>query len=286
MHHESSQGSYVTRESYHLAPEALDQLEFELVSELRGQIGEDNEQIVVAVVSPQDPYADFVRTQETLGFQHEGYDFYEGMKPYEDQSLFLLTVNLGQGVVAHVKRITIPLAEEQRTETTTGIEIIDDRLDAKSSDEQVALATIMQAHGIANLDQCANIATNIRTRRGPADAQGDLHTLSSYKAVFLLTRQNEWDYLFAYLNKGAILSLSGKLGVEYQMLAGGHYHLPDDTKAGGYDIRYEGVCIAATEHNVEAFTKSNPDYPLTEFVATYEVPMFGRVSKNSDWTSL
>ena len=49
------------------------------------------------------PVSDFVRTYEASVFGAEDYDFFAGMKPYERDSLFLVTVDLEHRVVAHVK---------------------------------------------------------------------------------------------------------------------------------------------------------------------------------------
>jgi hypothetical protein len=79
--------------------------------------------------------------------------------------------------------------------------------------------------------------------------------------------------MFAYMNRGAIRSL-GRLGVEFELLAGKDFHLPMPGDPGRYDLDYGAVCIPKDRHNMDAFTTENPERPFTRLIAGLDVPLY------------
>jgi hypothetical protein len=199
------------------------------------------------------------------------------MKSYEDRSEFLYTLDLDTGKVAHVKRIVSALdpAETERT-GLTGIEVIDDHIATNSPQEHASLEDIKRHHGVSDFSKYLNITTNQNTKRAERDFLNKPYVLISYKAVFQLIIQRGVQDLFAYMNKKAVDSLEGGLGVTHDLVAGKELHLPMPDDPTQFDADYIAVCIPNTEKNRAAFTEVNPDYPGTSLIADREVPLITR----------
>lgn len=272
----------VDREAYFLSPEQMDGLEAELFAQIEPQLKEGQD--IVAVVVPWDSkFADFGRTSETIAYGD--YDNHNAMQDYEQHSLFVFTYDTDHGKVGHVKRLVLPKTPEERHKSgLTGIEIIDDRLRAGIDTERLDLQTIFDAHDIASIEQCINVTSNHRTKRLDTEFLEKPYVLVSYKAVFQLVDDANIERLFAYLNPKAVKSL-GQMGLEWSMLADGQYHLPDAEAEGGYDTDYNAVVIPHTQHNVDVFTKLDPDNPATALIAERDVPMF-TISDGDDGVSV
>lgn len=246
----------------------------------------DHSGLATALLGADDPLSDFIRTYEGSVFGAEGYDFHAGMKPYEQQSLFLVTVDLEGKVAAHIKRIV----QARRTGSggqhagLTGIEVVDDRLTASVDRERVGLWEILDYHKILDIQTCLNLTSNIQTGRSKPSWNRP-YSLISYKAVFKVTRVLGVDNIFAYMNRVAIRSL-GRVGVEFEKLAGRDFHLPIPGRPGSYDLNYEAICIPGTRHNLEVFSKDNPEKPFTTLIAGLDVPLFRVDSVNASVVEL
>jgi len=259
----------INRSSYHLSLEALNSIEYDL-AKLAGSYTGDTSTTVATVVAGTSKYADFGRTTETQTFA--GYDFHSAMKPYEDRSLFIYTLDQTVGRIAHVKRIVSPQSAQERAATgLSGLEIIDDRVNSEILEERVALDDILTFHRIRNLDNSYNITTNMVTGRATPSRENP-YSLLSYKALFNLCILEDTETLFAYLNELAIKSLS-RLGVEYSLLAGKEFHLPEPNSTTKYDRDYKAVVIPRSKVNLEAFTTINPSKPFTRMIADRDVPL-------------
>ena len=260
------------KDAYQLSGADLTAIETRLVDLLeQSQCGSR----VATVLLPTDnPLSDFVRTYEASVFGAEGYDFCAGMKPYERDSFFLVTVDLETRVVAHVKRIVRARRERIAVQgaSLTGIEVVDDRLTATDQFEKVSLLEIMEFHEIVDINSCFNLTSNIQTGRCKPSWDKP-YSLISYKAVFKITRLLGIDFIFAYMNRLAIRSL-GRVGVEFDKLAGKDFHLPLPGEPGKYDLKYEAVCIPGTRHNLEVFMREDPEKPFTRLIAGLEVPLY------------
>ncbi len=270
----------LTPEAYHLSEVALNEAEQRVV-DLLHEAGAEG---TVAIVLPGDhELANFGRTYEDIRFNKEGgeeYDFFEGMRAYEPHSLFLYTVDLGLGKIAHVKRLVDTKTPNEREATQlTGIEVLDDRLTASATEEGAALDALIAFHKIKGLDKVLNVTTNLGTERVDANVAG-LYTLASYKALLQLSLESGVEQLFAYLNGKAVRSL-GRVGVESALLGGESYHLPIPDKPGEYDPGYEAVCIPISQHNIDAFTKGLPEFPITEMIAATAVPLYDARSRDA-----
>jgi hypothetical protein len=262
----------VCKEAYELGEAELTAIEIQLV-DLLGRFPSCSG-LTTVVLRADDPLSDFVRTYEASVFGAEGYDFYAGMKPYEGESLFLATVDLDNKVVAHVKRIVEARIEPGNAQGAglTGIEVVDDRLTAIDESEKASLREIIDYHKIDNIKNSFNLTSNIQTGRCRPSWEKP-YSLVSYKAVFKSTRVLGIDRIFAYMNRGAIRSL-GRLGVEFERLAGKGFHLPMPGDSGRYDLNYEATCIPATRNNFDAFTKEDPERPFTKLIAGLDVPLY------------
>ncbi len=263
-------GLVIGREAYHLSPEGLGEIESRAADYVKNTLGINSG--VVALTSVGDTnLSNFSRTIETNTF--EGYDFHGSMMPYESRSIFVNTIDVDSGKIAHVKRIVEANSLEQVEATgLTGIEIIDDRLNTEIPEEAVALSSIIKYHNINNISKSLNITTNMGTGR-IAPSKSRPYSLASYKAIFEIAQDKEKSHLFAYLNPLAIKSL-GRIGLQYDLLAGGEYHLPHSGSKTEYDIDYKAVCIPNTEHNIKVFTEAAKDRPITRLVADMNIPVF------------
>lgn len=262
---EFSQG--INPDEYNLTPERLNVLEQELVTWLKNE-NEANDTVVAVAVDSNTKLASFGRTYETLTFP--GYDFSTAMKPYEDRSLFVYTVDLEMGKIAHIKRLVRARSDEETAVSgMTGIEIIDDRLKANAPEEAADLNTLLAYHGLKSAGKSLNVTTNMATHRVEPSREKP-YSLISYKATFEIATGLETTSIFAYLNSYAIKSLS-RLGVQYDQLLGKEFHLPIPE---GYDEEYLAICIPASEDNTAAFTKVNPAKPFTKIIAARNVPVY------------
>ena len=95
------------------------------------------------------------------------------------------------------------------------------------------------------------------------------YSLLSYKAVLEYGLDAGGRHLFAYVNRGAIKSLS-RLGVPSDLVEGREFHLP---VGGGYDLEYIAVHFEATEETARAFNEVDPTHPLTRIVAEVSLPV-------------
>ena len=243
----------------------LDRLEAQVVGVLRA--GEADRPMAWAVIDGSSGLARLGRTFEALRFPD--YDMAAAMAPYEDASLFLYTADLDAGRVAHVKRIVRAksLADTART-GITGLEVIDDRLNAADDVEIASAQAIYAYHGITEPRTCWNLATNLITDRvRPTRARP--YSLLSYKAVLELAMTMGVEHVFAYVNRMAIKSL-GRLGVPTDLVMGREFHLP---VAHGYDPDYVAVQISLDVRITRAFTVVDPAHPLSRVVVTTPVPI-------------
>lgn len=262
---------------YHLTPENLSYLEDHLLMNFNDAYPAASG-VVVFAVSPDNPYADIARTEETRAF-HE-YDSSVAMLPYEDSSIFVFTVNLDNEVaandshIAHLKRLVKAKGHDFETskQVGTGLEVVDDRLFAESDDEKVTLEEIAQAHGISDFSRCINVTSNMAAEGVKPDRHNP-YALISYKAVFEIGKRAEATHLFAYVNPSAIRSLE-KLGVRCDLLAGKEFHLPDPEHPGEYDEDYVAVCLPYDEENMSAFTTLHKDFPMRRLIAERNVDIY------------
>ncbi len=266
-------GDPIPRAEYDLSDEEMNQLEAELFAEVSPLIGEHNG-IAVVAVGPHSRYAAFGRSSERPHYETDQYDLHKGMVPYEDNSIFLFTLDADSGVIGHVKRIVFADSPEQITETgLTGLEIVDDRIQSEA-DEHAGLAEVMAYHGISNIASCINVASNHIMKR-PGTSGDKPYTLASYKAVYDITvgnskrsAANSAPTVFAYLNRPAIDSFA-KFGLEYELLAGRELHVPNteydpsNPTCEQFDKRYIAVCIQETDSNSALFKGLGEMVPAT-----------------------
>ncbi len=260
------------RDAYQLSGAELTAIEARLVDRLDQAPGRSG---LATVLLPTDnPVSDFVRTYEASVFGAEDYDFFAGMKPYERDSLFLVTVDLEHRVVAHVKRIVRARRGPAGAHGAglTGIEVVDDRLTATDENERSSVREIMEFHNIIDLNRCFNLTSNIQTGRCQPSWEKP-YSLVSYKAVFKVTVILGIEHILAYMNRLAIRSL-GRVGVEFEKLSGKSFHLPMPGEPGRYDLKYEAVCIPCDRHNQEAFMQEDPERPFTRLIAGLDVPLY------------
>ncbi len=156
----------IAASAYSLSEAALDELEREVVEGLRG--GDPSRSMACAVVEGDSHLADYGRTVEALGFPD--HDMPEEMEPYEEASLFLYTADLDAGHVAHAKRIVRAKTVREAAATgVTGIEVIDDRLNASEIEEIASSQSIFAFHGVSDPRRMWNVATNLASREWSDD---------------------------------------------------------------------------------------------------------------------
>lgn len=246
----------VPREAYVVDEALMDAYESSLVTELEAIVEPEGSSVVTVIVPWDSPYANFGRMSETLAYT--GYDNHAAMQAYEARSIWLFTVELTPGAsgIDHVKRLVPAMTEEDRAATgLTGIEVIDDRLTATDPAEVADLASLMDYHGITDLNTVWNVTSNHSTGRVHPEKsmEGGMNTMRSYKATYMLGKRAGVEHLFAYLNNAAIKSL-GRTGVQPELMLGGDFHLPEPN-GEGYDENYRAVDIPYTPENQACFTE-------------------------------
>lgn len=229
--------------------------------------GDPTRVMACAVVDGGSSLAAFGRSMERLQFPK--YDMAAAMAPYEHLSTFLYTVDVDLGRIVHVKRMVRAVTAEEFARTgRTGIEVIDDRLDARDPDESTTVDAVLAYHHIPEVSVCVNLATNFTTNAA-APTRERPYSLLSYKAVVEHGLAAGAQHLFAYVNRGAIKSL-GRLGVPSGLLEGREYHLP---AGAGYDHDYLAVHLEATQETLRVFTEFDPAHPLSRIVAGISLPI-------------
>lgn len=262
---------------YDLIDGELDEIESKVLGRIR-EAGYDDQPIVAVVVDSTHWGANFGRTYEQRTFDDAGehYDFKEGYKKYEDNSVFVFTVDTEAGAIAHVKRVVFADSAERIVATgKTGIEMIDDRINAVDPAEHMNLDDIMHHLDldVQGLASSANVATNQTTKRVQSTREKP-HVFFSYKAVYELLAQLGVENQFAYQNEKARRSL-GKMGVEAVLLAGREFHLPLVPSEDGYDTNYVALRIPSTEQNRRAFIDpERTTNPLVRLVASQTLRLY------------
>jgi hypothetical protein len=256
--------------NYHLLPEEMSAIERELIGQYKASGEAQAESVAAFVLQHDDPFADFARTIETATY--EDYDSALAMRTYEQSSFFVLTADMQADRIAHVKRVvaanpTLGLPGEN----LTGLEVIDDRIKAVDPNEHASLEELLVAHEIDDVMRGWNLTSNSAVP-GVMPSKENPFALLSYKAIYQLTRIEDMDFILAYLNEGARKSL-GKLGVVSQLLGDREFHLPSPPNSTTYDEHYTAVVIPNVPENTDAFTRVNPDKPLTRLVADRIVPV-------------
>ena len=254
-----------TPRAYALDDLRLGAIERYLVDALKE--GDPTRVMACAIVDGASSLAAFGRTMERLQFPK--YDMAAAMAPYERYSAFLYTVDIDLGRIVHVKRmVRAHTAEEFERTGLTGIEVIDDRVVALPGSEHSSAEAILSYHQVADVRLCLNLATNFTTNVALPTRQRP-YSLLSYKAVLEYGLAAGGRHLFAYVNRGAIKSLS-RLGVPSDLVEGREFHLP---MGGGYDVEYLAVHFEATEETARVFNEVDPTHPLTRIVADVSLPV-------------
>jgi hypothetical protein len=243
----------------------IDAIERVIVAALRA--GGPDRVLACAVVDAGSPLAAFGRAIEAARFPE--YDMAKVMEPWEPASLFLYTVDVERGRIGHVKRLVRGRSAEEFAATgRTGLEVLDDRVDATDPDEQADLDELLGEFDITDTALVWNIATSCATER-VAPTRHRPYSLLTYKGLLLLTRPIGVDHFYAYINKKTVRSM-GRLGIPSTLLGGREYHLP---VPGGYDHDYVAIHMVTDEPTVRAFTVVDPARPLSRAVAEAEFPV-------------
>jgi hypothetical protein len=243
----------------------LDAIERVITAALRD--GGRDRVLACAVIDASSPLADFGRAIEAARFPE--YDMAKVMEPWDSRSLFLYTVDVERGRIGHIKRLVRGrTATELAQSGRTGIEVLDDRLDATDSAEQATLEGLFAQFGITDPATVWNIATSCATERVAPTRQRP-YSLLTYKGLLYLTAPLPADHFFAYINKKTVRSMA-RLGIPSSMVGDREFHLP---VPGGYDHNYVAVHITADEGTVRAFTVVDPARPLSRAVAEADFPV-------------
>jgi len=229
--------------------------------------GDPTRVMACAVIDGGSSLAAYGRSMERLQFPK--YDMAAAMAPYERLSTFLYTVDVDLGRIVHVKRIVRAVTAEEFARTgRTGIEVIDDRLDALDPRESTTVEDVCTYHGIPDVSVCINLATNFTTNAA-APTRERPYSLLSYKAVVEHGIASGAEHLFAYVNRGAIKSL-GRLGVPSDLLQGREFHLPAHE---GYDLDYVAIHLDASQDTIRVFHEFDPAHPLSRIVSGVSLPL-------------
>lgn len=223
--------------------------------------------VATAVIDGGSPLAAFGRMVEAATFPD--FDMPKAMSPFEGRSLFLYTADLDRGRIAHIKRVVRGFTPEERGEAAvTGIEVIDDRLDALNPTERASLDEIVVYYDLGDASECWNVATSCATNR-VAPTRDRPYSLFTYKALFFLCRPVRIDHHFAYINLKSMRSMN-RIRVPFDLVLGREFHLP---VPGGYDPGYVAIHMYADDHGYRFFTEVSDDRPLTRSVAGTEIPI-------------
>jgi hypothetical protein len=223
--------------------------------------------VATAVIDGRSPLAAFGRMVEVETFPH--FDMAKAMSPFEARSLFLFTADLDAGRIGHIKRVVRGFTPDERGSSGhTGIEVIDDRIDALDPAERASLNEIAVYYDLGDTSQCWNVATSCATNR-IASSRSRPYSLFTYKALFFLCRPVHVDHHFAYINLKSVRSMN-RLRVPFDLVLGREFHLPVPS---GYDPGYMGIHMFADDRGYRFFTEVREDRPLTRAVAGTELPI-------------
>jgi hypothetical protein len=243
----------------------LDAIERVITSALRD--GGPDRVLACAVIDASSPLADFGRAIEAARFPE--YDMAKVMEPWDSRSLFLYTVDVERGRIGHIKRLVRGRSASELARTgRTGIEVLDDRLDATDPAEQATLESLFAQFGITDPATVWNIATSCATERVAPTRQRP-YSLLTYKGLLFLTAPLPADHFYAYINKKTVRSMA-RLGIPSTMVGDREFHLP---VPGGYEHDYVAVHITADEGTVRAFTVVDAARPLSRAVAEADFPV-------------
>ena len=243
----------------------LDAIERVVTTALRS--GHPDRVLAVAVVDASSPLAEFGRAMEAARFPE--YDMAKAMAPWDDVSFFFYTVDVEHGRIGHVKRMVRARSAAEIARTgRTGIEVIDDRLDATDPAEQATLESLLAQFDITDPATMWNIATSCATERIAPTRSGP-YSLLTYKALFLLSVPLPANHFYAYINRKTVRAMA-RIGIPCTVVGDHEFHLPTPH---GYDQDYVAVHITADDETVRAFTVVDPARPLSRAVAECDLEM-------------
>jgi hypothetical protein len=223
--------------------------------------------VACAVIDARSPLAHFGRDLEVARFPE--FDMAEVMAPFEATSLFIYTVDVDRRRIAHVKRLVRgnDLATVEST-GRTGIEVLDDRLSARTPAEKATLEELFDFHGITNPSKIWNIATSCASGR-LQPTRSRPYSLFSFKGLLFLTDPIDVVHLFAYANDRTIRGM-GRMGIPVMRPGGREFHMPVE---GGYDTGYVAIYLHPTEEIRTVLTDPSVAPPLGRPVAECQLPV-------------
>lgn len=235
--------------NYELPAEELAALEQELVKTVRSQHGRG---LTSVWVGPKSPYANVVRTHENQTFSK--LHIPELFNQYEDESVFLLTVDTrkGQDRVVRATRMSSPhYSKEGQTEESDDVRIpmIQDMVAAGEFTNQ-EFKDYYEQRGI-DLQRAVSVETNFRIGERAPRVYGfipvaDVAYLSMYR--FATEGQGHEDLsrscMFAHINQATISSLE-RTGVPSEPLMGNE-SLRTPAGEGTYDDDFKPVAMFNT----------------------------------------
>jgi hypothetical protein len=252
----------------------LDAIESVIVDTIRD--GGADRSVAVAVIDAASPLADFGRAIEAARFPE--FDMAKAMRPFEDASIFLFTVDVEKGRIGHVERLVRGrTAEEFAVTGRTGLEVLDDRLDAIDPAEQASPEQLLAEHGISSPDAVWNIATSCATARIAPTRQRP-YSLLTVKGLLTLAEPVGVGHCLAYVNQKTVRSMA-RLGIPSTLVGQREFHLP--IGEGQYAEDFVAIHMQSDQATLDAFWKVNPEFPLSRFVAELDLPVVVFVDDDS-----
>lgn len=252
----------------------LDAIESVIVETIRD--GGADRAVAVAVIDAASPLADFGRAIEAARFPE--FDMAKAMRPFEDASIFLLTVDVEKGRIGHVERLVRGCTAEEFAATgRTGLEVLDDRLDASDPVEHASPQELLAELGITTPDAVWNIATSCATERIAPTRQRP-YSLLTVKGLLTLAEPVGVGHCLAYVNRKTVRSLA-RLGIPSRLVGSREFHLP--VGPGAYADDFVAIHMQSDQATLDAFWRVNPEYPLSRFVAELDLPVVVFVDDDS-----
>lgn len=249
---------------YDLSAEELQAREQELVRTVKKKF-DDQDDLYAVWISPESPYADILRAQESFYWEH----IQEIMAPHERQSLFLALVDTREGSdkIVHGFRISgggVFTEDDRRVAqdieidpNSTGLVLIDDLINSEQGVTAEDFRGYYQARGF-NVSKFISVETNFR-RPGMEERVPRYNGLPAsqvgYLALFQFCDREDLGVnesaIFASINHASVMSL-GLVGLEYESIVG-RDDLRTPVEDGKFDSDYKPVMIPASEKNISIF---------------------------------
>lgn len=207
---------------YHVSPQARYDLSDSELKQLTGQLLEErlpesNESVICYRLDNDSPYANVARSVEREVFEKYFGNDAEVMTreygPYEDQSIFFLSIDQDSKAPAGVLRVI--------ENGPSGLKTLNDLEDAAASDAasmpQITAEEAQRYHGIESFDDCWDVGT-VAVRKGYRS--DTLTSVQLYRALYVSALNEDIEHFISIIAEKPYEKMTKYLGIPFVPLAG------------------------------------------------------------------